>query len=280
MSALPGLGLASERLGFGPATLQTVVHDHVVLRTPTRPDHWPGNALHLFVPPADLGGALARFDRSVGQLPGVVRRVVAWETDGSGSSPGTDVPGDVVLYSTEVAVLDAGALPPARAIPHGVQIVRATTPHQWAGAKVLYLQTDWEGDEDYWRWHVDQQRLVSESGGGVVLVAYRAGIPVGRASLFVTHDGAQPRVDRLAVVEDVIVHPLHRGGGVASALVSAVVDLAHRLLPHMRVVVRSDPGSPTAAWYARLGFQPTGRTWTAVHDVAVGAAGSPSGARR
>ncbi len=270
MSALPGPGLASERLGFGPATLQTVVHDHVVLRTPTRPDHWPGNALHLFAPPPDLDRALLRFDRSVGSLPGVSRRVVAWETEGADSPPGTPVPAGVVLYSTEVGVLDAGAPPPTRAIPSGVQIVRASTLHQWAGAKVLYLQTDWEGDEDYWRWHVDQQRQLSEAGGGVVLVAYRAGIPVGRASLFVSHDGVQPRVDRLAVVEDVIVHPLHRGGGVASSLVSAVVDLARRLLPHMRVVVRSGPGTLTAAWYARLGFRPVGRTWTAVQEVAGG----------
>lgn len=275
MSAVPGPGLASERLGFGPATLQTVVHDHVVLRTPTRPDHWPGNALHLFAPPPDLGDALLRFDRSVGALPGVSRRVVAWETDGADSPPGTRVHDDVVLYSTEVGVLDAGATPPTRPIPAGVQIVRATTPHQWAGAKVLYLQTDWDGDEDYWRWHVDQQRLLTEAGGGVVLVAYRAGIPVGRASLFVTHDGAQPRVDRLAVVEDVIVHPLHRAGGVASAMVSAVVDLARRLLPHMRVVVRSDPGTPTAAWYARLGFRPAARTWTAVQQTD-GVRGPPS----
>ncbi len=264
MSDLPGLGLASERLGFGPATLQTVVHDHVVLRTPTRPDHWPGNALHLFAPPASLDEAFVRFDRSVGALPGVTRRVVAWETPGADSRPGTTVPEDVRLYSTEVGVIEAGMAPPARPIPAGVQIVRAQTPHQWAGAKVLYLQTDWEGDEPYWRWHVDQQRALTEAGGGVVLVAYRAGIPIGRASLFVTHDGAQPRIDRLSVVEDVIVHPLHRSYGVASALVSAVVDLARRLLPEMRVVVRSDPGSQVAAWYAGLGFTPVGRTWTAV----------------
>lgn len=280
MSASPGLGLASERLGLGPATLQTVVHDHVVLRTPTRPDHWPGNALHLFAPPADLGEALVRFDRSVGAIPGVVRRTVAWETTGSDSTPGTDVPEDVRCHSTEVGVLEPGMDPPSRPIPAGVQIVRARTPHQWAGAKVLYLQTDWEGDEPYWRWHVDQQRELAETGAGVVLVAYQAGIPIGRASLFVTHDGAQPRVDRLSVVEDVIVHPLHRSYGVASALVSAVVDMARRLLPGMRVVVRSDPGSDVAAWYARLGFAPVGRTWTVVDLPAGGHAGSGSSGPR
>lgn len=268
MSA-PRVGLASERLGFGPATLQTVVHDHVALRTPTRPDHWPGNALHLFAPPADLAEAETRFDRSVGRLPGVRRRVVCWETAGVADDPGVAVPDHVDLLSTEVGVLEPDAPAPARPVPDGVTLVRADTPAQWAGAKVLYLQTEWEGDEPYWRWLVEQQRELAEDGGGVVLVAYHMGIPVGRAALFVPHRGVQPRPTDLAVVEDVIVHPLHRGGGIASALVSATADLARRLLPDVRVVVRSDPGSTTAAWYARLGFAPVSRTWAATSPSTV-----------
>ena len=258
------VGLASERLAFGPATLQTVVHDHVALRTPTRPDHWPGNALHLFTTPVDVAAAMARFDRSVGQLPGVGRRVVAWETRGTGDAPGVEVPDDVALLSTEVGVLEPDTPLPGRPVPDGVTIVRADSPPQWAGAKVLYLQTDWEGDEPYWRWMVDEQRQLSERGGGAVLVAYQLGIPVGRAGLFVPPEGVQPRESGLAVVEDVVVHPLYRGRGIASALVSATADLARRLAPEVRVVVRSDPGSSTAAWYARLGFTPASRTWTAV----------------
>ena len=128
---------------------------------------------------------------------------------------------------------------------------------------MLYLQTDWEGDEPYWRWLVDQQRQLAEAGGGAVLVAYQLGIPVGRAALFVPHEHVQPPVQKLAVVEDVVVHPLYRRTGIASALVSATVELARGVVPEVRVVVRSDPGSPTAAWYARLGFAPTSRTWLA-----------------
>lgn len=262
------VGLASERLGFGPATLQTVVHDHVALRTPTRPAFWPGNALHLFAPPEDIDLAGERFDRSIGQLPGVRRRVVSWETPGTGDDPGVAVPDDVVLLSTEVGVLEPDAPLPGRPVPDGVTIVRADTPPHWAGAKVLYLQTDWEGDEPHWRWMVDQQRQLSERGAGAVLVAYQLGIPVGRAGLFVPHEGVQPRESGLAVVEDVVVHPLYRGGGIASALVSAIADLARRLAPEVRVVVRSEPGSPTAAWYARLGFAPVSRTWTATSERA------------
>lgn len=266
----PPVGLASERLGFGPATLQTVVHDHVVVRTPTRPDHWPGNALHLFEPPTQLQEAWRRFDRSVGQLPGIARRVVCWETPGTDDAPGVEPPEDADLLSTEVGVLEPGRPAPDRAVPAGVTIVRATSPAHWAGARVLYLQTGWEGDAAYWRWHVDQQRELTEIGGGVVLVAYQLGIPVGRAGLFVPHGGVQPRVHDLAVVEDVITHPLYRGTGVGSALVSAAVDLARRLVPVVRLVVRSDPGSSTAAWYGRLGFTPVSRTWAAVGPVPAG----------
>lgn len=264
------LGLASERLGFGPATLQTVAHDHVALRTPTRPDHWPGNAVHLFDPPTDVEAAWRRFDRSVGQLPGVTRRVVCWETSAIADDPGVPVPATAQLRSTEVGVLGPDADAPRRPLPDGVTIVRATTPAHWAGAKVLYLQTDWEGDEPYWRWMVDQQRQLAEVGAGAVLVAYQLGIPVGRAALFVPHEHVQPRPEKLAVVEDVVVHPLYRGTGIASALVSATVELARGVLPEVRVVARSEPGSSTAAWYARLGFVPTSRTW-----LATGTAGRP-----
>lgn len=257
------MGLASERLGLGPATLQTVVHDHVALRTPTRPAFWPGNALHLFAPPDDLGAALVRFDRSVGQLPGVTHRVVAWETPGRDDDPRTSVPDEVELLSTEVGVLGPEADAPRAPIPDQVTIVRADTPEQWAGAKVLYLQAGWEGDEPHWRWLVEEHRALAADGAGATLVAYRFGIPIGRAALFVPHAGVAPRVHQLAVVEDVVVHPLHRRIGVASALVSATVELARGVLPEVRVVVRSEPGSTTAGWYARLGFAPVSRTWVA-----------------
>lgn len=262
--AVGGLGLASERLGLGPATLQTTVHDHVALRTPSRPDHWPGNALHLFGPPTDLTAALLRFDRSIGNVPGVRRRVVAWETDGTEDDPGVPVPDDVDLVTTEVAVLPADTVPDPPSVPAGVELVRAGTPAHWAGAKVLYLQTDWAGDEPHWRWQVDQQRQVVEAGGGIVLVAYRFGLPVGRAGLFVPREATAAVGDRLAVIEDVIVHPLYRRGGIGTSLVLAVTDVARRLLPGVEVVVRAEPDTATARRGQRLGFVPRARTWTAI----------------
>ena len=219
-----GPGLAAARLGQGPDTLQTLVHDHVALRTPTRPDHGPGNALHLFAPPRSTEDALARFDRSVGQLPGVRRRTVAWEVADVQAPAGVDAGGGARLASHVVGVLGSDRVPEAPRVPEGVELVRASTPEHWAGAKVLYLQTDWQGTERYWRWRVDQQRQLTDSGGGMVLVAYRFGVPVGRAGLFVPHDASVGVGDRLAGVEDVVVHPLYRRGGIGTALVLALVD--------------------------------------------------------
>jgi len=262
-----GIGMAAERLALGPDTLQTIVHDHVILRTPTRPTYWSGNALDLFDTPQDLEAAFTRFDRTVGQLPGIERQVVAWERDTGPDDPGVDVPPGVRMETVEVGVLASDLDVAQPVVPDGVELVRATDDRHWAGAKVLYLQVDWGGDEPFWRWHVDQQRQLAEGGSAAVLVAYQLGIPVGRAGLFLAHPGAVGVGDRLAVVEDVIVHPLYRRQGIARAMILAAVDVARRLQPGVRVVIGSDPGSAAGSLYAALGFAPTSWIHKAVRDV-------------
>lgn len=259
--------MAAERLALGPDTLQTVAHDHVVLRTPTRPDYWSGNALDLFDTPHSLKGAFVRFQRTVGQLPGVNRQVVAWERDTGPDDPGVDVPMDVHMETVEIGVLPADHEVPPPTIPEGVELVRATDERHWAGARALYLQVDWGGDEAFWRWHVDQQRQLAEAGSAAVLVAYQIGIPVGRAGLFLAHPGAAGVGDGLAIVDDVIVHPLYRRQGIARAMILALVDVVRRLQPGVQAVIGSHPGSAAGGLYAALGFAPTSWIHKAVRNA-------------
>jgi GNAT superfamily N-acetyltransferase len=242
------------RTGFGPETLMTTASDHVALRTPTRPAFWPGNALHLLRTPTELAPWLDRFDRSVGQLPGVTRRVVSWEVDGVGERPGVAVPDGAVVHHP--VAMELGTLADVD-VADDLELVAASDDRHWAGAKVLYLQTDWEGDERHWRWLVGQQRAVVEAGRARVLVAYRYGIPVGRGALFHDRGG-------LALVDDVITHPLYRGQGVATALVHRLV--ADHLADHPddRVVVVADRDEPAERVYRRLGFAAVSTVWSVV----------------
>ena len=75
----------------------------------------------------------------------------------------------------------------------------------------------------------------------------RQGIPVGTVTL--VHDGAAT-----AVVEDLVVHPVHRGRGIATALVHRAA--ADPDLTAMRVGTVVEPGSTSERLHRRLGFRP------------------------
>lgn len=60
----------------------------------------------------------------------------------------------------------------------------------------------------------------------------------------------------LAIVEDVVTHPLHRGRGLASAIVVHAVDHHLAARPHDRVVIRADADGAARRIYERLGFVP------------------------
>lgn len=62
---------------------------------------------------------------------------------------------------------------------------------------------------------------------------------------------------RVALLEDVIVHPDYRGGGVGSQLLQAVVELA-RNAGCLRITLLTDRDNAAARrFYARHGFEPS-----------------------
>jgi GNAT superfamily N-acetyltransferase len=280
------LGLAVMRVSLSGRSLVTYARDHVTVRTPSRPDFRDGNTLDLLAAPAPDAVArwVQRFEETIGTLGADVVRV-RWETPLAPDAPG-DVPAPdadlaaaaaasgLSLEPTTVLLLDDLVEPaPAPVAVAPVPPPSVTDPQptdrRWHAATVLYRYDGEDtGDPDTWRtwdeefvgWSVDIQRELATGGRAQVWVAQRHGAPVGRATLVHDRQG-------LAAVEDVIVHPVHRGIGVAASLVYAAVAAQRHLDPGVRVGLGADPGSRAERVYRRLGFVPHATVWTASRNT-------------
>jgi GNAT superfamily N-acetyltransferase len=275
------LGLAAERASLSGRTLVTYARDHVSVRTPSRPDFRMGNSLDLVAPPApdDVPRWVDRFGDTIGRL-GVDHVQLRWETPLERDAPPAEPEPDpglagvlrdlgLGLEATTVLLLGELQAPPAApadlvpveppsAVPGGA------VDRRWHAATVLYrygsgdTPDDWRDvDEAFVTWSVDVQRELAADGRAQVWLAMRHGAPVGRLTLAHDRQG-------LAVVEDVVVHPVHRRIGIAAALTHAAV--AHHLDAHpgSRVGLGADPGGQADRLYRRLGFRPHATVWTAL----------------
>lgn len=247
MRIFGGVGLAAGRLALGPDTLVTVAHDHVALRTPAQPQWREGNALHLLRPPTEIDTWLKRFADTVGHVAGVGGASLTWEVEGSAVDL-PDLPQGVraelrpVLRLTDTAsVRSPCAGSGERTLFGDLEVVVARDDdHVWAGARALMLHAGRGKDTDWWRWHMAQEKALVAVGRGHVVVGYRQDVPVARMAVW--HDGGG-----LTVVSDLVVHPLHRGGGVARSIVEAVAG-AHMVIGDTVVCVSGAVASMPGGW--------------------------------
>lgn len=273
------LGLAVCRAPLSPRTLVTYARDHVIVRTPSKPDFRDGNMLDLEVVPApqDLPRWVARFEETVGAV-GAARVQLRWERPQPPDAPAPTPVLDPALaeaagalglehFPLSVLLLDRLVEPPAapgELIPIAPPVAGSgdAVARHWHGATVLYRY--FEGDEpDAWRnadlsfaeWIVDVQRDLAVAGRCQPWLAMRHGAPVAR--LHLTHDQ-----QGLAVVEDVVVHPASRRRGIAAALAHAAVSAHLGAHPGSRVGIVAEPGSAGERVYRRLGFRPHTTVWT------------------
>ncbi len=276
------LGLAVLRASLSGRTLVTYARDHVAVRTPSRPDFLDGNALDLMAAPAPdaLAGWQQRFTETVGRL-GADRlhlrfeQPVADPSDTQAPSPDADLATALRAHGLElrpVTVLLLGALGPEPSSvaaelrpvePPGVGPT-AAVDRRWYASTVLYRYAagdtpeDWRApDEDFVAWSVDVQRELAAAGRAQVWIAMRHGAPVARLTLIHDRQG-------LAVLEDVVVHPVHRRRGLAAALTHRALDAHLRAWPGTRVGVAAEPGSAGDRLYQRLGFAPHATVWAAL----------------
>ncbi len=115
---------------------------------------------------------------------------------------------------------------------------------------------------DFTAWAVDVQRELAAAGRATIWLALRHGGPVAKAVVLHDRQG-------LAVIEDVVVHPVHRRLGIAAALTHRAVTAHLATHPGSRVGIGADPGGPADHLYRRLGFRPHATVWTAVRAPSI-----------
>lgn len=280
------LGLALLRVSLPPRSLVTLARDHVLVRTPSRPDFHDGNTLDLAAPPqpGSLARWMRRFGETVGRV-GATRVRLRWEEPADPAACAR--PSLPTALAEEAAGLGLELEPLAALLLHELapprevdaDLVAVGPPsadgaghveRQWYASTVLSryehgeTPDQWrEHDDDFERWRADVDRELAAAGRARLWLALRHGMPVGR--LVLAHDR-----QGLAVVEDVVVHPVHRRLGIAGALTRrAVVDhLEER--PGDRVGIVAVAASPAERLYRRLGFRPHATLWVATGPPAPG----------
>jgi GNAT superfamily N-acetyltransferase len=275
------LGLAVDRVGLSGRTLVTYARDHVTVRTPSRPDFRDGNTIDLLAPPTpdELAGWIARFDETIAVM-GADHVQLRWETPLQPDAPPGEVTPDpaladalhelgfeldsvTMLLLEELAGLSAE--PAAELIPIEAPSAVSGGPvdRRWHASTVLYryfqgeTPDDWrDWNQDFTDWSVGVQRELATADRAQVWIAARHGGPVARLTLVHDRQG-------LAAVQDVVVHPVHRRAGIASALTHRAISHHLEVHPDSRIGIGADPGSAADLLYRQLGFRPHATIWSA-----------------
>ena len=293
-------GLAVLRASLPPIALVTSTPEGTMVRTPSRPDLHDGNVLDLARPPepAALDRGLRRAEEQARAI-GAPRVRLRWEVPLAPDAAPGDVPPlepdleraladhGLAHHDLEVLLLDRPVAP----APSGVELVGplpaegdAALDRSWHGVAVLqrYAEGDtpaqWRAvDEGFAAFAHGVRRALALEGRAGVHLAMRHGVPV--ATVTVVHDRAGS-----AVVEDLVVHPVHRGRGTGAELVHRAVSVLAAAEPGVRIGVAVAAGSASDRLQRRVGFRPHAVVRVVERDLdrdrdRASGRGSPAGGR-
>jgi len=221
--------------------------DYIVVETPENPNFYWGNFLLLAQPPT-RGTAGRWLEVFSAELPSAQHVAIAIDgTDGETGditellAAGLELERSVVLTAERLAS-------PGR--PTGVDVRPLRTDADWRQAAAVRLAID----DDDTAAHVDfverrsaEARRLTQDGHGDYVGAFVDGFV--RASLGIVSDGSG-----VARYQNVETHPDHRRQGLASALLRAAGEIAHRRLGARTLVIVADPDYAAIDLYRSLGF--------------------------
>lgn len=217
-----------------------------LIRTPSLPHVWALNQVRIDRP-AGFAEVIALADRHLQDLP--YRQLSVAEPTGAALEPEFCVRGwrvDCELTMTLATGPDREVDTDAVFTPSGetvLELLRRWTREGWNG------RPDPEAERQLMRyWQLEWQ------GRNAQLLGIRGRDGSLAAMTVLYSDG------RAAQVEDVYTVPEERGRGFARALISRALELATGGGHELTFIVADDRDWPKHL-YARLGFEPVGRTW-------------------
>lgn len=239
-----------------PDTRVVRLDDRTVVRTSGQPASRVGNAVHhTGGPPTgadEVAAALADAHRRLADPAATPRVVLRRPADGAAlaSAVGSRTPLDVL-------VLRARAQVATTARRADVAVGPPRDERGWHAATVLRRHAaGGDGDaaargrggrDELLRWWVEGRRRLVGTGRARVALAERFGTPVATATL-VWDPAAAVGVDAagLAVLTDLVVHPAHRGLGIATTTAAWLLDTHLAAFPRALVAtVVPAPLTPT-----------------------------------
>jgi GNAT superfamily N-acetyltransferase len=225
--------------------------DATVLRTQGRPDAVAGNVLLRRVPvtAATLDHTVADVRNRFGHPQTAARFITTCDSELLAAAADRD---DLRCAARALVTLDEPVATTAGWIVRDdVAVGPPPDDRGWHAVAVLHRHAGRDADEaarrsrgdddDRLRWWVDGQRQLVALGRARLVRAERFGTPVGCATL-----AWEPRIDvgpdhaGLAVLHDLIVHPAHRQIGVATTMLTQLVNLHLRDFPRARVAAVID----------------------------------------
>ena len=245
---LDSLGLRSDLVAAGGATVLEDRGDHAILRTPEEPDYWSGNAVVVKAGGPAPAEALTIFEAA---FPEATHRTLFWDLP----SPEPEALRAELGEGFEVTQTDVlahtVAVPPAP-LPQGLAI-RQIEGGDWD--RTLALQLAIAGEEGYdigpheafLRTRNAGRRRLIEAGRAAWFGAFDGEDLAGQLGI-VTGDG----IARFQAVETA---KSHRRRGIASALIDHARRWALARDPKAEVVIVADSGGAPARLYHARGFR-------------------------